>query len=97
VKLFNLKGSVPILIKNIDALTNEYERKTAQVKNSLDQEVDYERDAFSSKDKHHFLYHHKNNRYLLEKFVQLQMVKRLSDSELSKLLALIDKLYIYAL
>lgn len=100
VKLFNIEASVPTLIKNIDALTNEYERKTAQVKNSLDQEVDYERDAFSGEEKQHFLYHHKNNRYLIEKFVQLQPKgeKELADSELSRLLALVDKvLALYAI
>ena len=94
VKQFNLEESIPTLIRNIDALTHEYERATAQVKNSLDQEVDYERDASSGEHKQNFLHHHKINRYLIEKFVQLQPKgdKELLETELGRLLALVDGL-----
>ncbi len=94
VREFDFKTSLPILIGNIDALTADHESNKAQVKNSLDQEVDYERYVNLSRDKQVFLQNQKNNSYLLEKFVQLQATgaKELSRIEHSSLLALVDRL-----
>lgn len=94
VKDFKFEAVLPILIKNIDALTEHYERKKSQIKNSLDQDIDYERDVNLSEDKQTFLDDHANNKYLLEKFVQMQSAgtKELSASEHSELLALVDRL-----
>lgn len=94
VRRFNLGEAVPKLIENIDALTNDHERKKAQVKDSMDQEVDYQREASAGENKQHFLHHHKNNRYLIEKFIQLQPTgaESLEEPELRQLLAYVDVL-----
>ncbi len=94
VKEFSLKESIPFLISNIDGLTNDHERKKMQVKNSLDQDVDYQREEFSGEDKQYFLHHHKNYRYLIEKFVQLQPTgsKQLNSTNLCELLAYVGVL-----
>ena len=55
---YDLTQAVPILIANVDGLTQDYERKTAAVKNSLSQDVDYERSATMGKDKNAFLSSH---------------------------------------
>lgn len=94
VKEYDFTKALPVLISNIDGLTAEYDRKTAMVKDSLDQEVDYQREVFMGRDKQHFLHHHKNYRYLVEKFVQLQPTgeKDLSREDLRQLLAYVDVL-----
>jgi hypothetical protein len=91
---YNFTKALPILISNIDGLTAEYDRKTAMVKDSLDQDVDYQREVFMGRDKQHFLHHHKNYKYLVEKFVQLQPTgeKELSREDLRQLLAYVDVL-----
>ncbi|MDP3758349.1 MAG: hypothetical protein Q8Q86_01390, partial [Candidatus Daviesbacteria bacterium] len=95
----NFKTALPIVISNIDSLTNEHERDEAQTENSMDQEVDYQREEFSGKSKQAFIHNHKNYRYLVEKLVQLQPTggKDLTDTELAEIFALVDRmLLLYA-
>lgn len=95
----NFKTALPIIISNIDSLTNEHERDEAQTENSMDQEVDYQREEFSGKSKQSFIHNHKNYRYLVEKLVQLQPTgsKDLTDTELAEIFALVDRmLLLYA-
>jgi len=68
--------------------------KKYQLRESLDQDVDYEREASFSRDHQKFLHQHKNFRYLIEKFVQLspKQEKELSIPGLKSLLALADRL-----
>lgn len=99
VSNLNFKTALPIVISNIDSLTNEHERDEAQAENSMDQEVDYQREEFSGKSKQAFIHNHKNYRYLVEKLVQLQPTgsKDLTDTELAEIFALVDRmLLIYA-
>jgi hypothetical protein len=94
VKRIDFKLAIPVLIRNIDAITEQHERKREQIKNSLDQEVDYERDVNLGESKQDFLHKHKDNRYLLEKFVQIQGAgtEELNQATHAKLLALVDRL-----
>lgn len=94
IETFNLKSSIPKLISNIDSLTNEHEREEERIKNSLDQEVNYERDKKSGEGKLEFLHHHSCYRYLIEKFTQLQPQndENLTDEKLAGLLALVDRI-----
>ncbi|MFA4880787.1 MAG: hypothetical protein WC650_04170 [Candidatus Doudnabacteria bacterium] len=91
---FSFERAIPLLLEKTDALIHEYEMKEYQVKESLDQDVDYERESSLSRGHQKFLHHHKNFRYLIEKFVQLspKQEKELSISELKNLLALVDRL-----
>lgn len=90
----NFKTALPIVITNIDSLTNEHERDEAQAKNSMDQHVDYQREEFSGKSKQSYIHNHKNYRYLVEKLVQLQPTgnKDLTNTELAEIFALVDRM-----
>ncbi|MCU7867432.1 MAG: hypothetical protein KZQ98_02715 [Candidatus Thiodiazotropha sp. (ex Lucinoma borealis)] len=95
----NFKTALPIVISNIDSLTNEHEQDEAQTENSMDQHVDYQREELSGKSKQAYIHNHKNYRYLIEKLVQLQPIgnKDLTDTELSEIFALVDRmLLLYA-
>ncbi len=94
VSTFNFAKAIPMLIGNLEALSFQHQRKNAQISNSIDQDVDYEREAFMGEDKVHFLQHHKNFRYLIEKFVQLQPRgdRKFSKSDMTALLGLVDRL-----
>lgn len=99
VSSLNFKTALPLVISNIDSLTNEHERDEAQVENSMDQEVDYQREEFSGKNKQAFMHNHKNYRYLVEKLVQLQPSGNvdLTDIGLAEISALVDRiLLLYA-
>lgn len=95
----NLKNALPIVLSNIDSMTNIHERDEAQVEDSMDQEVDYQREEFSGKNKQVYIHNQKNYRYLIEKIVQLQPSgnKDLTDTELAEVFALVDRiLLLYA-
>lgn len=99
IAVLNLKKALPILLSNIDSLTNTHERDQAQVQDSVDQEVDYQREEFSGKKNQAYIHNQKNYRYLIEKLVQLQPTgnKELTDTELAELFALVDRmLLLYA-
>jgi hypothetical protein len=91
---FNFRSAIPKLISNIDSLTNEHEREEERIKNSLDQEVGYERDKKSGESKLEFLHYHSCYRYLIEKFTQLQPSnnENLTDEKIAELLALVDRI-----
>jgi hypothetical protein len=94
VSQFDFKSSIPILISNIDSLTNDHEQKEVQVENSMDQEVEYGREEFSGSNKQRFVHEHKNYRYVIEKFVQLEPKgeRVLSDQDLAEILAIVDRI-----
>lgn len=94
VSQFDIRMAIPTLIGNADSLINEYEFKSINIKKSLDQEVDFQREVFLGEDKQHFLHHHKNYRYLIEKFVQLQPRggKDFENSQINYLLGFVDRL-----
>jgi len=72
INLYDFKKSLPLLIRNIDSITEKNDRLDTSVKMSLESEVNYERDSRLTKNKTNFIFQHKCNRYLIEKFVQLQ-------------------------
>ena len=99
ISSLNLKSALPVVISNIDSLTNEHDRDEILVKNSMDQEVDYQREEFSGKSKQSYIHNYKNYRYLVEKLVQLQPAGNieLTDIELAEIFALVDRmLLLYA-
>ncbi len=96
VSKYNFKKSVPFLLARIDALTAHYERSTFQIKKSLDHDVDFDRAESYSKDEIEYIGMHKNYRYLIEKFVQLQPegTNGIEVDQFQYLIALIDWLHV---
>jgi len=90
----NLEGSLPTLLTNIDALTDEHERHEVSLKMSLEHEVEYERATVADERFRKFHGLHRCYRYLVEKFVQLQGTRPevLSDESLQELVAVADRL-----
>lgn len=91
---FNFDLCIPYLIERIDAFEDEHERNRLYLHQSLKHEVDFERDERYSSERQEFLRHHKNFRYLIEKFVQLRPngSKKLTPDEFQYLAALVDQL-----
>ncbi len=91
---FSFRGSLGFLLEKIDALINDYGRNEAEIKNSLEHEVDYERSERLVDQKTEFISQHRDCRYLVEKFVQLQPKgKKIIDEFLMReLLALINRI-----
>jgi hypothetical protein len=94
VSKYNIKQAIPLLIEKIDALANEHLMKKTQIEESFDQEVEYERESKTSEDHIEFLGHHKNYRYLIEKFVQIQPngKQQFTISDITVLLAFVDRI-----
>lgn len=70
VSEYGLDQVIPLLLSNIDSLVHQHEKKVVQVRESIDQEVEYDRESRMGKDKKEFLHDHQTQRYLIEKFVQ---------------------------
>lgn len=68
---YDFERSIPILLTGIEALVHKYQIEGVQVRESLAQEVEYEREDRLSIDKGLLLHDHQTYRYLIEKFVQL--------------------------
>jgi hypothetical protein len=94
VARFNLQLSIPLLIEKIDALTNEAVLYEARIKESLEHEVDYEREESASEERDRYLHRHSIYRYLIEKFVQIQPCgnEEFAILHLKEILAYIDRL-----
>ena len=94
VSAFDFTQAIPLLIEKTDALVFEDEMNKYQVKESLDREVDYEREDSLSEDHQKFLNNHRDYKYIIEKFVQLSpnREKEFAVSELRNLLALVNRL-----
>ena len=92
----DLKKSIPFLLARIDGLTARYERSKFQIKKSLEHDVDFDRAENYSKDETEYIGMHKNYRYLIEKFVQLQPkgIKGIDNENFQYLIALIDWLHV---
>jgi len=94
VKKHPYKKSILKLISISDALVHDFERKRLSLQNSVNHDVDYSRKKIYASAHSDFVHNHKNNRYLIEKFVQLKPTGRitLDPDRLKYLIALIDKL-----
>ena len=93
------RNAIPYLLERIDALSHDYEKRRLSLRYSLEHEVDYEREERYAVVHTEYLRQHKNFRYLIEKFAQLQPngTTALDKDRFRYLVALIDKLHeIYA-
>ena len=90
----NFEQGIPILLSGIDSLVHNHEAKGVQVRESLDQEVEYDRSSALSEDQGEFLHDHQTYRYLIEKFVQLTPHgdQQLTNPVLIELLARAERL-----
>jgi len=94
INQYDFERSLPILLTGVEALVHKHETTEVQVKESLVQEVEYERESQLSNDKGLFLHDHQTYRYLIEKFIQLSPEGRdvLSDKDMKSLLAYVERL-----
>jgi hypothetical protein len=97
VAKYEFTKSIPCLLTCTDALTHKYETNRARVEFSVEHEVDYDRTHVSANEQTEYLRAHKNSRYLIEKFVQLQPIgkKTLEREDFQYLTALIDWLQVF--
>ena len=63
---------MPLLLGWADALADKRERERMMIRHSLEHEVDYSRDERYAENENKFTQMHRNYRYLIEKFVQLE-------------------------
>ncbi|MHC1623835.1 MAG: hypothetical protein ACXQTR_04515 [Candidatus Methanospirareceae archaeon] len=91
---YDFERSIPILLTGIEALVHKHETTGVQVRESLAQEVEYEREDRLSTDKGMFLHDHQTYRYLIEKFIQLAPagLEVLSNKDMRALLAHVERL-----
>jgi hypothetical protein len=89
------------IIEEIDKEVSQYNFLTSipfllQIEKSLEHEVDFDRAEHYSKDETEYIGMHKNYKYLLEKFVQLQPggTKGINKDQFQYLIALIDWLHV---
>ncbi|MBI3583424.1 MAG: hypothetical protein HY096_05670 [Nitrospinae bacterium] len=97
VEKFDFRRAIPYLLTRIDALSDKYERETFRIKGSLEHEVDYNREKDYANEHDKYITMHKNYRYLIEKFVQIepQGTKSLDKESFQYLIALIDWLHVF--
>lgn len=90
----NFDLCIPYLIERIDAREDEHERNRLHILQSLKHDVDFERDERYFSERQEFLQHHKNVRYLIEKFVQLRPngIEKFTHDEFRYLTALVNQL-----
>ncbi|HHT9137072.1 MAG TPA: hypothetical protein ACFYEK_07510 [Candidatus Wunengus sp. YC60] len=97
VEEYDFKKVVPYLLTRIDALDDQYVHTSFTIKRSLEHDVDYKREENYARQESDYIIMHKNYRYLIEKFVQLQPHKDmvLDKEQFQYLIALIDWLHIF--
>ena len=93
---YAFEKTIPYLIIQIDALTHKHWRSQAVVEHALEHDVDYDTSQVFSKEQSKYSQMHRNYRYLIEKFVQLQPKgqRGLRKDEFQYLIALIDWLHV---
>jgi len=91
---FSYDKSIKDLVGVIDAEIAKYNYKRLSIVSSLQHDVDYAREENLSENKRQFLLQHRNNRYLLEKFVSLRPTGsiKLKDSDIRNLMAMVDEI-----
>ena len=72
VSQYSYGHAIPYLISRIDALSHKYERGRLIIERSTEHEVDYDRGEMFAEKYESFVRMHRDYRYLIEKFVQLQ-------------------------
>lgn len=96
VNRYDFNTSIPYLLSKIDALTDEYKRKTIPIKFSIQHDVDYDRAKAYAEHHSEYIRMSKNYQYLIEKFVQLEPhgTSFLDKDSFQYLIALIDWLHV---
>lgn len=91
---FSYDKSILELVGIVDAEIAKYNYKKLMVLASREHDVDYQRDENLSEAKKDFLIQHRNNRYLLEKFISLKPngPKVLGESDIRQLMAYADEI-----
>jgi hypothetical protein len=96
VNKYNFTFKIPFLITQIDSLTHTFERTRLRIELSQDHQVEYSRQEEFATKHSNYIRLHRNNRYLIEKFVQLSPKGRssLEMDQYHYLIALIDWLHV---
>ncbi len=96
-KKYGFKTALPLLIGKTDALTNKYEHGVSAIRLAAIHEVEYRRDIKYAEIKSEYIRNHRNFRYLIEKFVQLQPggSEDLAIDQFQILIALVDWLHVF--
>jgi hypothetical protein len=97
VQKYHYFETIPYLLTRIDALTNDNERSTFTIEYSKKLEVDYDRAEKYAEQHLQYITMHKNYRYLIEKFVQLEPSgeKTLDKDAFQYLISLVDWLHVF--
>lgn len=96
VTRYDFCRSIPLLLGWTDALANKRERERMMIRHSLEHEVDYSRDERYAENENKFTQVHRNYRYLIEKFVQLEPSGKdaITEEVARYLLAFIDWFFV---
>jgi len=96
VSQYDLNKEITLLITQIDSLINTFEMDQAEIRLSKSHQVDYIRSERYAEKHAKYINLHRNNRYLIEKFVQLSPKgnKILEIDDYHYLIALIDWLHV---
>jgi len=97
VAKYDLAVAIPFLLARIDALDADYERHRHTVQHGLQHETDYHPEVQYAERHTRFIKTHKNYRYLIEKFVQLEPRGKeiFGKEQFQYLIALIDWLQVF--
>lgn len=93
---YDFRDTIPFLLTRIDALNADYERHRHLVEHGMQHDIDYQPHEKYAEKHSDYLKNHKNYRYLIEKYVQLEPNgKKKFDKEIFQyLIALIDWLHV---
>ncbi len=94
IKLYGFSECLPLLFAKSNALINEAWQTEAELKATIEHDVDYDASERSSEREKKFLHWYRVYRYLIEKFVQHEPSgsEKLDEQKLKELLALSDRL-----
>ena len=97
VTKYDFADAIPFLLARIDALNANYERHRHTVQHGLQHETDYQPEVKYAEHQKKFIETHKNYRYLIEKFVQLEPIGKeiFGKEQFQYLIALIDWLQVF--
>lgn len=92
VKLYNISQAIPLIIEKTDALVHRDEMDSFHHKTAPNRDIAYDLGEEMNKQNREFTSMHRNYRYLIEKFVQLNPSgnERFDEEAFQQLVALID-------
>ena len=96
VSKYDFTSAIPFLIERVDALNAESERHRHRIRHSLQHETDYQPEVRRAEQHTEFIKTHKNYRYLIEKFVQIEPKgnEKITRTQFQNFIALIDWLHV---